>query len=67
MDKKKSSTFIRLFISGFWATVCKTVRPTLSDRCLSVLSCPFCNVCVLWPNSWMDQDETWHVGSPALC
>jgi len=22
----------------FWATVCKTVRPTLSDRCLSCLS-----------------------------
>jgi len=22
----------------FWATVCKTVRPMLSDRCLSVLS-----------------------------
>jgi len=27
----------------FWATVCKTVRSTLSDRCLSVcLSCPVC-------------------------
>jgi len=24
--------------SGFWATVCKTVRHMLSDRCLSVLS-----------------------------
>ena len=23
---------------NFWATVCKTVRPMLSDRCLSV--CP---------------------------
>jgi len=23
----------------FWATVCKTVRPMLSDRLLSVLSC----------------------------
>ena len=23
----------------FWATVCKTVRPILSDHCLSVLSC----------------------------
>jgi len=22
--------------ADFWATVCKTVRPTLSDRCLSV-------------------------------
>jgi len=26
--------------SRFWAIVCKTVRPTLSDRCLSV--CPVC-------------------------
>ena len=48
----------------FWATVCKTVRPMLSDRCLSV--CPVClSVCyvgVLWPNGWMDQDEPWHAG-----
>jgi len=26
----------------FWATVCETVRPMLSDRCLSVLPCPVC-------------------------
>jgi len=45
----------------FWATVCKTVRPMLSDCCLSV-----CNVGVLWPNGWMDQDETWHGGRPQL-
>jgi len=34
----------------FWATVCKTVRPILSDRCLSVLyvlSCPVCDAGVL--------------------
>ena len=38
----------------------------LSDRCLS---CPVlsvclsvCNIGVLWPNGWMDQDETWHAG-----
>ena len=30
---------------SFWATVCKTVRPMLSVRCLSVLSC-------LWPVSY---------------
>ena len=42
----------------FWATVCKTVRHMLSDRC------PVCDVGVLWPNSWLDQDETWHVGRP---
>ena len=40
--------------------VCKTVRPMLSDRCLSV--CPVCNICVLWPNGWMDQDATWYGG-----
>jgi len=29
--------------SNFWATVCKTVRPMLSDGCLSVCSvCPVC-------------------------
>jgi len=35
----------------FWATVC-----------LSVLS--VCNVGVLWPSGWTDQDETWHAGRP---
>ena len=28
----------------FWATVCKMVRPMLSDRCLSV--CPVLSVCL---------------------
>jgi len=32
-----------------------------SDRCPS---CPVCDVDVLWPNNWMDQDETWHRGRP---
>ena len=37
----------------------------LSDRCLSVLSClSVCDVGALWPNGWMDQDETWHAGRP---
>ena len=34
----------------FWAIVC---------RLLCVLS-----VGVLWPNGWMDQDESWHGGRP---
>jgi len=38
----------------FWATVCKTVRPMLSEYCpvcLSVMSClSVCDVGVLWPN-----------------
>jgi len=29
--------------------------------CLSV-----CNVGVLWPNGWIDQDETCHAGRPCL-
>jgi len=45
-------------IANFWVTV-------LSDHCMSV--CPVlsvCDVCVLWPNGWMDQDETWHGDRP---
>ena len=34
----------------------------LSDRCPVCL--PVCDVGVLWPNGWMDQDETWHAGMP---
>ena len=40
----------------------------LSDHCpvcLSVLSClSVCDVGVLWPQGWMDQDETWPAGRP---
>jgi len=46
----------------FRATVSKTVRPMLSDPFLS--ACPVCNVGVLWPNSWMDHDETCFEGRP---
>ena len=49
----------------FGRPFCKTVRPMLSDRCLSCLSVsPVCDVRVLWPNGWMDQDETWRGGRP---
>jgi len=34
----------------------------LLDCCLSCLS--VCNVGALWPNAWMDQDETWRGGMP---
>jgi len=34
----------------------KTIRPILSDTCLSCL--PDCDAGVLWLNGWMDQDET---------
>ena len=37
------------FETGFWATVCKTVRPMLSDRCLSCLSvCPVLSVTLVY-------------------
>jgi len=49
----------RYYYLGFWANVCKTARPMLSDRCLYA-----CNVGVLWPNGWMDQDEISHGGRP---
>jgi len=47
--------FGRLFVKRF--ALCYR-----SVVCLSVLS--VCNVGVLWPNVWMDQDETWHAGRP---
>ena len=36
--------------ADFWATVCKTVRPMLSDRCLSALSVTlvYCGQTVGW-------------------
>jgi len=40
-------------------TVCKTVCPILSDRCLVF---PVCDIGVLWPNGWMDQDAMWYGG-----
>ena len=76
----KSTGFVAPLVSNFWVTVCKAVRPILSDRwlsCLSVLSSLsvclsvylyvqlyVCNVGGLWPNGWMDQDKTWHAGRP---
>jgi len=59
-----------MYLPPYWANVCKTVRPMLSDRCpvcpvLSCLSClSFCDIRALWLNGWTDQDETWHAGSP---
>jgi len=48
----------------FWATVCTTAPYDIGPS-----SCPsLCDVGVLWPNGWMDQDETWHGGVPrSLC
>ena len=32
--------------------------------CYRTVVCHVCNVGVLSPNDWMDQDETWHGGRP---
>ena len=32
--------------------------------CYRSVVCPVCNVRALWPNGWMDQDETWRAGTP---
>jgi len=32
--------------------------------CYWTVVCPVCDVGALWPNCWMDQDETWHDGRP---
>jgi len=38
-DNNRLDSFLRRCVKrGFWATVCKTIRPMLSVRCLSVLS-----------------------------
>jgi len=64
-----SAIFVAKLFLVFRQPVCRTVRPMLWECCLSVclsvLSvCPICNVCVLWPNGWMDQDDTWHGRRP---
>ena len=48
--------FVKRFALSYQTVVC----PVLS--CLSCLS--VCDVGVLWPNGWMDQDKTWHAGRP---
>jgi len=40
-----------------------SIRSGLFCPVLGLLSCPVCDG-VLWPNGWMDQDETWHRGRP---
>ena len=36
----------------------------LSDHCAVLSVCPFCDVGVMWPNGWMDQDETRYACRP---
>jgi len=65
---QQPSTRLLVSFPSFWANACKAVCPMLSGRCLSVLSClslclSVCDVGVLWPNCWMDEDETWYAGT----
>jgi len=41
-----------------------TVRPMLRNRSPVRPVCLICNVGVLWPNGWMDQDATWYGDRP---
>jgi len=50
------SVFGRQFVKWL-ALCCRTVV-------CPVLSCPVCDVGVLWPNGWMDQGATWYGGGP---
>jgi len=54
-DSIGQTVFGRPFVKRF--ALCYRSVVCLSYVCLSV-----CNVGVLWPNSWTDQDETWHAG-----
>jgi len=49
--------FVKRFALCYQTVVCPSV--------LSFPVCPVCNVGVLWPNGWIDQDETWHTVRPA--
>ena len=49
--------FVKRIALCYQTVVCLSVCPVL--YVLSV-----CNVRALWPNGWMDQDETWHAGRP---
>jgi len=45
----RTENFMKFRRVVFWATACKTVRPVLSDRCLSVLSClSVCGVALVY-------------------
>jgi len=37
----------------------------VEEECLQWLSeCNVCDVGVLWPNGWTNQDKTWYAGRP---
>ena len=51
--------FVKRFALCYQTVVCLSVLSVLSDSPVSV-----CDVGVLWPNGWTDQNETWHAGRP---
>jgi len=53
-SKRLSAVFGRPFVKRF----------SLCHRSVVMSACPVCHVGVLWPNDWMDQDETWHASRP---
>jgi len=53
-SRGKSAVFGRPFVKRF----------ALCYRTVVLSVCAVCDVGVLWPNGWMDQDETWHGGRP---
>jgi len=56
--------FVKRFALCYQNVVCLSI--CLSCPVLSV--CPVCYAGVLWPNVWMDQDETWYASALAtLC
>jgi len=52
---------VQQFVS-LWANLSDHVDHVVCLSVLSVLS--VCNVGVLWPNGWTDQDKTWHSCMP---
>ena len=48
-------------LNGRGYSVCVYFHWAVLDFWAAVI-CPVCDVGVLWPNGWTDQDETWHAG-----
>ena len=55
----KCQRVLVLALCDFWPTACKTVRPMLSDRCLSVLSVLSCPVCLSVTLVYCGQTVEW--------
>jgi len=51
-----SAVFARPFVKRF----------ALCYHTVVLSVCPVCDVGVLWPNGWMDQDTSWHGGRHRL-